>query len=156
MITNAHTPAARSRATLLVLPLVAVVVAVGTFLAVERSWAKPQLRQPTPRPARALSSSASSFGPAPSAAGFAKVLVSVSNDFAAKQGDRTRLSNAHCVQGSRGHYMCVYRLVRPGRGTECHLIQAEWAREQTSSFTVVLSGRVKRCGSVREAIRTLS
>jgi hypothetical protein len=156
MITNPHTRAVRSRAALLVLVLVAVVAAIGTFLAVERSWAKPQLRHPARQPVRALTSSASSFGPAPSAAGFAKVLVSVSNDFAAKQGDRSRLSNAHCVQGSPGHYMCVYRLERPGRRTECHLIQAEWAREQTSSFTVVLSGQVKRCGSVREAIRTLS
>ncbi len=158
MITSAHPRAARPRATLLVLvlALVAAVTAAGTFLAVERLWAKPQLRQPTRTPVRAPSPSETSFGPAPSAAGFAKILVSVSNDFAAKQGDRTRLSNAHCVQGSRGHYMCVYRVARPGRRTECHLIQAEWAREQTSSFTVVLSGRVRRCGSVREAIRTLS
>jgi hypothetical protein len=149
MTRNAPTRAARSRATSLVFVTVAAVAAVGTFLAVERSSARPQPRH--------TGRSASSFGPAPSAAGFAKkVLVSVSNDFAAKQGDRTRLSDAHCVPGSPGHYMCVYRLGHPGRRTECHLIQAEWAREQTSSFTVVLSGQVKRCGSVREAIRTLS
>jgi hypothetical protein len=95
------------------------------------------------------------FGPAPTAAGFAEVLVSTSNAFAQDHGAATRLTHAHCVQASRGHYMCAYLVERPGRPSECHLIQAHWAEEPGSSFTVVLSGRARRCGSVREAVRSL-
>ena len=95
------------------------------------------------------------FGPAPTAAGFAEVLVSTSNAFAQDQGAAARLTHAHCVQASRGHYMCAYLVKRPGRPSECHLIQAHWAEERASSFTVVLSGRARRCGSVREAVRSL-
>jgi hypothetical protein len=64
--------------------------------------------------------------------------------------------NAHCVEASRGHYMCSYLVSRPRRASECHLVQAEWARDRWSSFTVVMSGRVRRCGSLREAIHSLS
>ena len=96
------------------------------------------------------------FGPPPGAAGFAELLVGTSNAFAEAHGDPARLSKAHCVEASSGHYMCAYVVSRPGRAEECHLVQAHWAEEQYSSFTIVLSGRTRRCGSVREAVRSLS
>ena len=49
----------------------------------------------------------------------------------------------------------IIKLVRPNRPPECHLIQAVWTPNQGSSFRLMLSGRARRCGSVREAIRSL-
>jgi hypothetical protein len=139
----------------LILIVVTTVFAFSTYLAAGRG--APRLSHPAQRLVQGSSpTSEPEFGPPPNASGFARVLVSVSNVFAARQGDPTRLSHAHCVEASRGHYMCAYLVTRPGRATECHLMQAEWARERASSFTVVLSGRARRCGSVREAIRSLS
>jgi hypothetical protein len=149
---------------LLMLGAVTALVALGTYLGGNRlASAAPPAREPAARAApRALSSPSQQvltpeqeFGPAPTAAGFAEVLVSTSNAFAHDHGDATRLTRAHCVQASRGHYMCAYLVERPGKPGECHLIQAHWAEERASSFTVVLSGRARRCGSVREAVRSL-
>jgi hypothetical protein len=39
--------------------------------------------------------------------------------------------------------------------SECHLIQARWTPNATSTFTVTLSGRVARCGSLREALDSM-
>jgi hypothetical protein len=155
MVTNALGRAAHPRVGYLVLALVTVVAALGTYLAAGSGWATSQPHA-TRLPAQTPSSSKPHFGAAPNAVGFARLLVSVSNEFAAQHGNATRLSNAHCVEALRGHYMCAYLVSRLGRPNECHLMQAEWAREQASSFTVGLSGRTRRCGSVREAIRSLS
>ena len=149
MVKKALALAAGSRTGFLILAVVTTVAGSGTYLAADRVSAKAP-----PRPTQL--SADPGFGPPPDAVGFAHVLVSVSNAFAAGQGDPTRLSHPHCVEASRGHYMCAYVVSRPGRADECHLMQAEWARERASSFTVVLGGRARRCGSVREAIRSLS
>jgi hypothetical protein len=155
MLTKALARLGQSPLGFLALTLVAGVVAFGTYLAAGRSGAN-GASHPAYSLVRAQSSPQSVFGPAPNAAGFAKVLVAVSNDFAAQNHNPTRLSHAHCVEASRGHYMCAYLVSRPQHPNECHLMQAEWARERNSSFTVLLSGRARRCGSVREAIRSLS
>jgi hypothetical protein len=34
-------------------------------------------------------------------------------------------------------------------------MQARWTPERASSFTVTLAGRTERCGSLREALRSL-
>jgi hypothetical protein len=150
----------------LLLGIVTTLAALGTYFAAGRSEAKAPPRAAAPhQSARHQSlriadaaplSPVQEFGPPPGAAGFAEVLVGTSNAFAEAHGDPARLSKAHCVEASSGHYMCAYLVSRPGRAGECHLVQAHWAEEQYSSFTIVLSGRARRCGSVREAVRSLS
>jgi hypothetical protein len=170
MVTKALSRIGQTRVGLLMLAIVAIVVGLGTYFGAGRVAAKASspskrhasyravqhpIRYTATRPSQAAPWE-SKFGPPPNAAGFAVVLVSVSNAFAKQHGDPTRLSNAHCVEASRGHYMCSYLVSRPRRAGECHLVQAHWAQEPESSFTIVVSGRVRRCGSLRDAIRTLS
>jgi hypothetical protein len=100
-------------------------------------------------------SRANSNGRPPSAAEFGLMLVGSANQHAAAHRDPTRLAHADCVQASRGRYMCSYAVVRPG-SAECHLIQAQWTPRGASSFTVTLAGRVPRCGSLRDALGSLS
>jgi hypothetical protein len=145
----------------LLLGIVTTLAALGTYFAAGRNEAKAPPRAATPHQSLRVADAAQlspvkEFGPPPGAAGFAEVLVSTSNAFAEAHGDPARLSKAHCVEASSGHYMCAYLVSRPGRAEECHLVQAHWAEEQYSSFTIVLSGRARRCGSVREAVRSLS
>ena len=165
MVTKTLARAGQSPAGFLMLGVVTGLVALGTFLLAGWLPSTAPASQPpavvaaaphafSPLRRQALSPK-QAFGPAPTAAGFAEVLVSTSNAFAKEHGDATRLTHAHCVQASRGHYMCAYLVARPGQQGECHLIQAHWAEEGASAFTVVLSGRARRCGSVREAVRSL-
>jgi hypothetical protein len=91
---------------------------------------------------------------APAAAGFAVVFVSTTNAYAKAHHDPSRIGDADCVQAARGKYMCSYRTIRPS-GAECHLMQARWTPQLASTFTVTLAGRVKRCGTLRQAIRSL-
>jgi hypothetical protein len=91
----------------------------------------------------------------PSAAGFAQTFVGLTNAYAQANGQATRVSSPHCVEGSRGHYLCAYVVSRPDGRHECHLMQAEWTPGALSSFHVTLSGRAGRCGTVREAVRSL-
>jgi hypothetical protein len=137
-----------SRAGYVMLGIVAAVVALATYFASQRGDAK------TP-PSRTHAAPTLRADAPPSAAEFALVLVSVSNAFAKTHGNAERLAHADCVPGSPAHYMCSYVVNRPGRKSECHLIQAHWGEDPNSSFTVDLNGRVKRCGTVREAIRSL-
>jgi hypothetical protein len=65
------------------------------------------------------------------------------------------ITNTHCVEAEPGAYMCAYTLVRAGR-TECHLMQGRWTPHAASTITVTLAGRARRCGTVREAIRSLA
>lgn len=164
MVTKTLARVGQSPAGFLMLGVVAGLVGVGAYLGGSRlASAAPPAREvaarPAPRPLPSLREHVvtpeQEFGPAPTAAGFAEVLVSTSNAFAQDHGNAARLTRAHCVQASRGHYMCAYLVERPGRQSECHLIQAHWAEERASSFTVVLSGRARRCGSVRQAVRSL-
>jgi len=91
----------------------------------------------------------------PSAAEFAEVFAGVSNAYAREHGDPTRVANVHCVQASPGRYMCSYAVLRPAATKDCHLMQATWTPARLSSFTVTLSGRVRRCASLRDALRSL-
>jgi hypothetical protein len=91
----------------------------------------------------------------PSAAEFTALFVGLSNTYAKTHGETARFTNADCVKASRDHYMCSYAVTRPDRASECHLMQATWTPNARSAFTVTLSGRVTRCGSLREALRSL-
>jgi hypothetical protein len=92
----------------------------------------------------------------PSAADFADVFVMATNGYAqTHRGAGMRFSNVHCVQGSPGHYMCSYTADGSGRVHECHLVQAQWTPGRASTVTVTLAGRVKRCRTLRDAIRSL-
>ena len=67
----------------------------------------------------------------PTATQFAHNFVGTTNAYAQAHGDSRRIANADCVQASRGHYMC-------------------------STITVTLAGRADRCGSLRDALRSLA
>lgn len=95
-------------------------------------------------------------GVAPDAGEFARLFAGMTNQMAAEQGDGARVRNVDCVEGaSKGHYMCSYGIFRPSRPVECHVMQAEWTPTEVDSFRVKMAGRVGRCGSLREAIRSL-
>jgi hypothetical protein len=79
----------------------------------------------------------------------------MTNQMAAQPGDGGRIGNVDCVQASKGHYMCSYGVFRPSRPVECHVMQAEWTPHELDSFAIKMSGRVGRCGSLREAISSL-
>jgi hypothetical protein len=91
----------------------------------------------------------------PSADAFARELVVLARDYAERSGEAARITRAHCVQASPGHYMCSYGLVRPRLSLECHLVQGLWSPDRASTITVTLAGQTRRCGSLREAIRSL-
>jgi hypothetical protein len=86
---------------------------------------------------------------------FANVFVAFGNAYAAQHGQTARFTGADCVQASTGHFMCSYAIVRPGRGRECHLMQAEWTPNGASSFKVTLAGRVRTCHTLRGALKSL-
>ena len=92
---------------------------------------------------------------APGATEFAEEFVGATNQYAKEHGDAKRLGHAHCVVASPGYYMCSYTVEKPGAPSTCHLMQAHWTPRLASSITVTLSGRTRKCGSVREAINTL-
>jgi hypothetical protein len=91
----------------------------------------------------------------PSAAQFGRIFVASANAYARAHHDGRRVSRPHCVQASRDQYMCAYLAVTPSQDAQCHLMQARWTPAALSTITVTLSGRTRRCGSVREAIRSL-
>jgi hypothetical protein len=93
--------------------------------------------------------------PTPTATDFAWAFVGTANAFSKAHGSPSRVARVHCVQASRGHYMCSYAVVRPQSEPECHLMQARWTPGAASSYEVTLSGRAQRCGSLREAINSL-
>jgi hypothetical protein len=136
----------------LVFAAVACGVAAGVYLIAQNVSAEASAVV-APPPARAESSAPASRPP--TAAEFAHGFVGVSNHYARTHGDPVRLARADCVQASPGHYMCSYVTTRPGRRSECHVMQARWTPKSASSFTVTLAGRSRRCGSLREALRSL-
>jgi hypothetical protein len=91
----------------------------------------------------------------PSAAEFARGIARTSASYAKQHGSAARIVNIHCVEASSGHYMCSYVVTRPRHSAECHLMQAMWTPESASTYTVTLAGRVRRCGTLREALRSL-
>jgi len=98
----------------------------------------------------------SSAAASPSAAEFAQQFIGITNANANADGNPARITRADCIRASRDHYMCSYVVRTLARPSECHLMQAVWTPRALSSFTVILSGRVKRCGSLREALRSLN
>jgi hypothetical protein len=93
--------------------------------------------------------------PPPSASGFAALLVSTATAYAKAHGDTRRIERPDCVEPARGRYMCSYEVRTPGDAAGCHLMQARWTPERASVFTVTLAGRTRRCGSLRDALRSL-
>src|SRR5262249_23162728 len=91
----------------------------------------------------------------PTAADFGSELAGVMNQAAREHGDPARIQRPSCVQASPAHYMCTYIVGNPGKPPECHLTQGRWTPQLASTITVTLSGRTGRCGTLREAIRTL-
>jgi hypothetical protein len=91
----------------------------------------------------------------PSAHEFARLFVALSNAYAVAHGDSARLGNADCVTPGGGRYMCSYTSTRPGRPAQCRLMQARWTPHSASTFTVTLAGRVPRCATLRDALRSL-
>jgi hypothetical protein len=55
-----------------------------------------------------------------------RIFVAAMNAYAGSHGDACRLVNPHCVQASRGHYMCSCALVLSSGKRECHVMQATW------------------------------
>jgi hypothetical protein len=136
------------------LPLISLAVAcafaTGTYM-LARSLGSGSESHAAASPAPSL------HGVAPNAGEFARMFSGMTNQLAAEQGDGTRVLNVDCVEGTtRGHYMCSYGILRPSRPVECHVMQAEWTPSGVDSFRVKMSGRVGRCGSLREALRSLS
>lgn len=91
----------------------------------------------------------------PTASEFADTLLLLGNTYASEHQDPSRLARADCVQASPGHYMCSYIVTRPGRPGQCHLVQANWTPEQPSAITVTLGSRVRRCATLKDALRSL-
>jgi hypothetical protein len=91
----------------------------------------------------------------PSPSEFARVVADVANEYARAHHEASTIEGVRCVPGRPGDYMCAYRVRRPGRPSQCHLMQARWTPGRTSSFHVELAGRARACGSVREAIASL-
>lgn len=93
--------------------------------------------------------------PPPHAAAFTDVFVSTTNAYAIAHGDPSRVTHPDCVEAAAGRYMCSYKATVAGGSAECHLMQAKWTPSTISSFTVTLAGRVKRCETLRQALRSL-
>ncbi len=137
---------------LLLLTAAAVGIAVYTISAALAAPAQTHaLPGPGARPDRVASASATAPGPAE----FASDFVRTANAYSKAHANPARLANPDCVEASPGHYMCSYAVVRSHRPRECHLIQATWTPNRASTFTITLSGRVRRCRTLREAIRSL-
>jgi hypothetical protein len=94
--------------------------------------------------------------PAPPSAGeFGVAFVETTNSYAREHHDSARISDPHCVQASAGHYMCAYTVTGRGPHPTCHLMQARWTPDETSTITVTLAGGTGRCGTLREALDSL-
>jgi hypothetical protein len=91
----------------------------------------------------------------PTAAKFARLLAGSSNKYGREHSAPERIRRVDRVQASTGQYMCSYAVVRTGAANECHLIQARWTPNASSTYTVTLSGRTARCHTLRDAINSL-
>ena len=90
----------------------------------------------------------------PSATEFAHDFVGATNAYARTHGEKAVASDAHCVEAAPGKYMCSYLATVNGLAS-CHLMQAEWTPESSSTITVTLAGRTSRCTTLRDAIQSL-
>jgi hypothetical protein len=91
----------------------------------------------------------------PSAAEFGAALVAATNTYAREHGEARRISGANCVQATAGSYMCSYLSIASGTPPQCHVMQGRWTPRAASMITVTLAGRTAKCGSLREALRSL-
>jgi hypothetical protein len=91
----------------------------------------------------------------PSAAELKALFVGAWNRRAEATGDPRRLRDAHCVEAAPGRYMCSYAVVQPDDPMSCHLMEASWTPGGASTITITLAGRTGRCGTLREALRSL-
>jgi hypothetical protein len=92
----------------------------------------------------------------PPAREFARVFIGLTTAYAhTLDADLPRVSHAHCVQATPGHYMCSYALATSGGPLDCHIMQALWTPRRACTITVTLAGRTARCGTLREAIASL-
>jgi hypothetical protein len=133
------------RAMYAVLALVASTTAAAVYLLAPAS------------PTQSMVAEAAASSPrTPTAKQFAHNFVGITNAYAESHGDGRRIGNADCVQASRARYMCSYTAKRPGAPSQCHIMQARWTPNAASTITVTLGGRADRCGSLREALRSLS
>jgi hypothetical protein len=87
---------------------------------------------------------------APSASGFAAVLVT-----STENGAPMKVERAHCVEPLPGRYMCSYALRSPSGADSCHLMQARWTPAGSSLFTVTLAGRTRSCVTLSDALHSL-
>jgi hypothetical protein len=104
----------------------------------------------------AYAEAAARYPGTPTATQFAHSFVGTTNAYAQAHGDSRRIANADCVQASRGQYMCSYAEKSPGAPLRCHIMQARWTPRAASTITVTLAGRADRCGSLRDALRSLA
>jgi hypothetical protein len=128
--------------------LVASLVAGGVYLLAAADAAEPSAAT------AALPAPAAPAGP--TAQEFAHAFTGATNAHAAATGDARRVRGADCVKAARAAYMCSYASVRPGARRQCHVVQARWTPDAASTITVDLAGSVDRCGTLREALRSLN
>lgn len=146
----------RPEALPVMLALVACLALVGTYTLGMQRRAERAGAVAAPVVAPPVTTHVEAAAPAPpTAAEFELVLTGTTDAFARDQGKRVRLTNAHCVSPRPGYYMCSYVSTAPGARGRCHLMQSRWTPDTPSSFTVTLAGETARCGSVREAVRSL-
>jgi hypothetical protein len=91
----------------------------------------------------------------PSAGGFASLIADSTTAYQQAHGIPARLANVDCVRASFVDYMCSYAVTSPNHLPTCHLMQARWTPNSASLYTVTLAGRLKECGNLREALRSL-
>ena len=156
-MTTARTPTRIGAAAVLTVSLLGVAAAVGYEMVAGRdagaaTATRPATTQPRPRP---TSNGERAGEQPPSADGFGRSLVAVTNAYATAHGDSHRIGQTDCVQPVPGRYMCSYSVSEPGRPTACHLMQARWTPDAASTITVTLAGRTQRCGSLRDALASL-
>ena len=139
-----HNPTTRKRtqtpSVVFTLLVVAVVAATTASVAV---------------PAAQANAGGSRLEASPSALAFASLFADSTTAYQKAHGIAERLTNVECVRASLVDYMCSYAVASPGRTPSCHLMQARWTPNSASLYTVTLAGRVKKCGTLREALRSL-
>ncbi|HEY7604010.1 MAG TPA: hypothetical protein VH760_07080 [Gaiellaceae bacterium] len=151
LVFQAIDAAARPRRAVPLFALVAIVTAGGVYALAGRNAAESMRHTAAPEVASQPSRSPST----PSAAEFGVELVRLGNAYGASHHLSIRLAHTDCVQASPGHYMCSYFVVRPNRSHECHIVQARWTPRAESIITVTLGSRVRRCGTLKEALHSL-
>jgi hypothetical protein len=134
----------RTRATYAGLVLTACAAALVTYLLVPAGTAHEPVATAAP------------LAPTPTAQEFAANFMGTTNAYAEAHGDTMRITNADCVQASRGHYMCSYATERPGAEAECHIMQGKWTPNADSTITITLAGLADRCASLPDALDSLT